>query len=790
MSRCVPDSVRLDSPEERQLRREADELEQALVRLRHSRANLVLTLDDLTQFIATRQRKEAGKRKPLISLLSIAPAKLALITLRELFRAAMGIRGRRDAPDNRTQVARSIGARCRVERSYDRIRGRAYDVAQLLITSSRNKNPWNAEVRGRQLARRADAAWSDKQQIAIGAILIKVAVASLSVFELLRREKRPPVIAFTESGMRVAAHHLRSIGLLPSRDLPMVCKPVRWDSLEGGGYLTNRETGQTSLVEHHGNIQRLNQLHKADLSLVLVVVNGLQETPWRINKDVLDVLEHAYKAGTPWPGLPAERRHPVPQKPPEGSHDKLVKRWATDYARASRFNSGLFAKKAYVRLVSELAATLKDEVLYFPYFLDSRGRLYPLPQDLHPQSADVGRALLEFVRGERLGARGEEWLAIHLANKYGKDKLPFCERVQWVRDNERLIRNLAGDPGRNLDFWKEAKKPWQFFAACKEWDQLRREGAGFESHLPVAMDGTANVLQHVSAMTLDASGARMTNLVASEDIADFYTLLLADVQQRVREDIAAGNRVAEEWGRDRVTRQLIKDVVMQWVYGGEGGNIDRKLIEKGHLDHLPALWEEDESRPSKGPGAKYLREVVCKRLEILLSPAAHLRRWEQKIADIFSSKNQGFGWETPSGFPVWHEYRKQIRSRLRIPGGGVYVLYCDGPESDSARQSNAILANFVHSFDAAHLVLTVSRLHREGLRDFATVHDSYAVHACDVDRLQIALREEFAKIYRRPVLREFLAGLKTEITQTELPDPPEGGKFVVEKVRNSQYFFC
>jgi len=41
---------------------------------------------------------------------------------------------------------------------------------------------------------------------------------------------------------------------------------------------------------------------------------------------------------------------------------------------------------------------------------------------------------------------------------------------------------------------------------------------------------------------------------------------------------------------------------------------------------------------------------------------------------------------------------------------------------------------------------TVARLHRENLRWFGVIQDSYAVHACDVPRLRQVLREEFGDV--------------------------------------------
>ena len=47
------------------------------------------------------------------------------------------------------------------------------------------------------------------------------------------------------------------------------------------------------------------------------------------------------------------------------------------------------------------------------------------------------------------------------------------------------------------------------------------------------------------------------------------------------------------------------------------------------------------------------------------------------------------------------------------------------------------------------MMLTVNRLHCDGLRHFAMIHDSFSVHACDVDLLNRVLREEFVRYVLR-----------------------------------------
>src|SRR5579859_5227507 len=68
-------------------------------------------------------------------------------------------------------------------------------------------------------------------------------------------------------------------------------------------------------------------------------------------------------------------------------------------------------------------------------------------------------------------------------------------------------------------------------------------------------------------------------------------------------------------------------------------------------------------------------------------------------------------------------------------------------------QRKGIAASLVHSPDAAHMMRTALAQKREGINDFAMVHDSYAVHAADVPVMDRVLREEFVRLHREFTLR-------------------------------------
>lgn len=104
---------------------------------------------------------------------------------------------------------------------------------------------------------------------------------------------------------------------------------------------------------------------------------------------------------------------------------------------------------------------------------------------------------------------------------------------------------------------------------------------------------------------------------------------------------------------------------------------------------------------------------------------------------------------------------------------------------DVAKQSWALAANFVHSLDAAHLMLTVNRCFETGIDSFEPVHDSFATHACDIDLLNRILREEFVKMHSQPILERFIAELKAQCGFA-LPDLPPQGSLDLQQVKDSR----
>lgn len=187
--------------------------------------------------------------------------------------------------------------------------------------------------------------------------------------------------------------------------------------------------------------------------------------------------------------------------------------------------------------------------------------------------------------------------------------------------------------------------------------------------------------------------------------------------------------------------------------------------------------------------SKYLWESIQETLKAATVGMDYLR----KIARIITASKQYIEWLTPAGLLVRQAYnsRKKKMIRTELYGSILKVTVNIDQESlDTQRQLNGICPNFIHSLDAACLMLYLTKCKKEGIDSFMTVHDCYGTLAPDTDMSAKLLREAFVEIYRQPILENFtsdvLSGFDDEI---EKPEIPEKGELDIEEVLNSNYFF-
>lgn len=309
----------------------------------------------------------------------------------------------------------------------------------------------------------------------------------------------------------------------------MVCSPAPWEYDTNkndyiGGYLQVK----LPLISHQQRRRHTTDLDNPISAQALNAINAIQSTSWRINQRLLEVVTKLLSH-------------------PEGSRLDLPVQLSVDEENWTH-------DRRTIQRTLEAADELRGEgKFWFPHFMDFRGRIYPYPQDLHPQLGDAPRALLEFADGKPLGANGRGYLASHIASLYSKEAgTSRDEQSHWVEKHTNEIRSLVKDPLKEIEFWRGAGDPWRFLAGCIEWDRLHEQGEQvFRSHMPILMDGTCNGLQHLAALTGDPQLAQSVNLTSGDrgdiymDVANAVTeWLKAEVDPQKKE---TGRIVAPAW---------------------------------------------------------------------------------------------------------------------------------------------------------------------------------------------------------------------------------------------------
>jgi DNA-directed RNA polymerase len=592
--------------------------------------------------------------------------------------------------------------------------------------------------------------------------------------------------------------------------LPMVVRPRRWRSPFWGGYLTKRPG--LRLVKQW-NAPYHSELRNVDMPAVYDAVNAVQSTPWRINRRVLEVMRTVWDSGGSLGGLPRRDNEDIPPRPLDFDDNPEARAgWKASAAQAHSRNSLTLSKRLAVSqrlwIADKFAA---EERIYFPHELDFRGRIYPVPVGgPHPQGEDSAKALIEFADGKPLGNDGAWWLAIHIANLFGVDKVPFEERVDWVMANDALILDSASDPLDGRRFWTSADSPYSALAACFEWAGYVAEREAFVSHIPVALDGSNSGLQHFSAMLRDPEGARAVNLLPTIRPQDVYSEVATAAQARAEAEPVItittkpdGKEVVtilpNPWLGGKIVRKLTKRPTMTYTYSSTRFGMQGMVM--GTLRDLDKENAEQGLPPYLGGADSYkasmwLSHILWETIQGAVPAAAAAMLWLREVAKVVSKTGQPIWWTSPQGLPVLQAYRTVRAERIKVHWGGQridLVVAVDEESINRRAQVNGIAPNFVHTLDAAHLMATVNELGKHDVHHVAVIHDSFGVHAADAPLLSWVLRKTFIDQYTPDVLARFrdeLAEQLPEELRAELPPLPKLGTLDLSLLAGAEYMFA
>ncbi len=368
---------------------------------------------------------------------------------------------------------------------------------------------------------------------------------------------------------------------------PMVIEPLDWGGMYGGGFLAddNIESRFDLSFIKASNKKDREAIHKKEIpKVVLEAVNNLQHTPFKINGKILDVLldyhsdinymkkknrvDFAYYRILR--EILSANLYNKTQKEIE-KHFKNTKYikvkdyelYETDKKRIKkalkeiekskdierfRLDSEIYYEIAKYKqgfdTIIQIAKEMKRfEQFYFVWRMDFRGRLYPQQTLLHPQAGDMPKSLLLFAKEKPLDKKGEEWFLIHGANCYGEvDKEIFSKRIEWIKEHNDIILSCAKDY-RSENFWKRAGDPFKFLAWCFEYERYIKNPKTFTTSIPIAIDGSNNGFQHITALLRDTQGAKKVNVLPSYNkecelkMSDFYAEVAIELKSLILKEI-------------------------------------------------------------------------------------------------------------------------------------------------------------------------------------------------------------------------------------------------------------
>jgi DNA-directed RNA polymerase, mitochondrial len=657
------------------------------------------------------------------------------------------------------------------------------DSLHFRLAQRQIRKQWNKRTAQRflKMCRGTQTIWPAQQKRLIGAKCLSLLLDSTDILDLHVVPSKYATIQIKEDLLTLLDHEHEQLELLRPFLMPMVIPPADWEPDQDsestkpkyrGGYIYHNYPLIKS--QNWGDVQASAELSDT----ALTAINAIQRTGFQINWRVYNIQRHLWELGGGRCGLPPRDLRPLPERDvdPDDPDDLAAyrneRRLAWHYRRQ---DVSARISQLYRCVVIDRLQTMKVPAFYFVWSFDWRGRMYPVTTTLSPQGSDLDRGILQFAEAIPQTPEGRYWLKVHAANCWGEDKIPFDERVAWTSERMDRVLQVAQDPLAH-SWWMKADKPFMFLAAC--FELCRTDGM---TQLPVFQDGSCNGLQHLSAMGRDEYGGQFVNLLPADRPQDIYQRV-ADLVQKSYE--ACDSRLKEEF--PPITRTLVKRAVMTYPYSVTVAGITDQFLMDGHLDHV-------KRGADKYIIAQQLTVWVWEAIQKVVLKGAEIMSWLRQMADITNQEGLPIVWTTPAGMTIEQRYLELVRRRVALPGltNTLWFLDSPGPEREKLRkrkQRNGIAPNFVHSFDASHLMLTLARARAEGITSFSPVHDSYGTHAPHYERMGRILREEFIAMYQEDHLRKLWETMQAA-TGKDIPPPPAWGDLDLGVVAESDYFF-
>jgi DNA-directed RNA polymerase len=293
-------------------------------------------------------------------------------------------------------------------------------------------------------------------------------------------------------------------------------------------------------------------------------------------------------------------------------------------------------------------------------------------------------------------------------------------------------------------------------------------------------------------MSKDKQAGTLVSLVPTDIQKDFYVAVAKELILTMPEWFEQRNIPMKH-----IRKGIAKRGSMTRAYSAGKNRIAKNMYEDCHMEGFTVKYGIEEDDCSK------LSANLINAINTVCAGPLQTTKFLQKIAEheLNSGRNQ-LSWHTPSGFPVVYkaflQHEKKQRGTIKgivgnKDGRVMHVIKVDviNPETLEkvpCRRSFAsgISPNVVHSYDAAHMANTINAFNGS----FAAVHDSFSVHASDVDFLQDVTKMTFIAQYDNEDFFDTLMDTLMLNKETFKFPKPKTGDLDLQQVKDSEYFFC
>jgi DNA-directed RNA polymerase len=158
-------------------------------------------------------------------------------------------------------------------------------------------------------------------------------------------------------------------------------------------------------------------------------------------------------------------------------------------------------------------------------------------------------------------------------------------------------------------------------------------------------------------------------------------------------------------------------------------------------------------------------------------------KYFREVASIMGKLNKPITWVTPAGMIISQKYTdfesKRIKTSLLKASKPITISLPIADSVNIRTQSQAFSPNFVHSLDASHIYLLVSRF-KESIPLY-TIHDCFASNLTHMEYLNKEVREAFIELYfSKNYLAEFEISFLTQLNSyTTVVNRENGTCFIV-----------